>query len=267
VAKGELRKMLAGVDPARPGRVMYALRLGEDTVALDQLVGTELAIRFTGTMSCVNCGRTVKKFFGQGFCWNCFSTAPDASECIVRPELCRAHLGEGRDSAWEQAHHLTEHVVYLSQTGGIKVGVTRATQVPTRWIDQGAVAALIIARTPYRQLAGLIEVELKKIFADRTNWRAMLTEVKADGEALFTARKLAFAALALELGAYTVDEEAPLVLHYPVLDMPPKVNSVSLEKQPMIEGRLIGIKGQYLIFSDGRVFNVRNHAGHHISLN
>lgn len=267
MAKGELHKMSTSLDPARAGRVTYALRLGEETVELNPLVGTDVVLRYTGTMTCVNCGRNVTKFFGQGFCWKCFSTAPEAAECIVRPEMCKAHLGEGRDAQWEQAHHATEHVVYLSQTGGIKVGVTRATQVPTRWIDQGAVAALIIARTPYRQLAGLIEVELKKTFADRTNWRSMLTDVKADPEALITARRLALAALALELGAYTVDDEVPASLDYPVIGMPPKVISAGLEKQPVIEGRLNGIKGQYLIFSDGRVFNVRNHAGYHISLN
>ncbi len=125
-------------------------------------------------MTCVSCGRGVTKFYGQGFCFPCFRDAPEASECIVRPELCRAHLGEGRDPAWERDHHDTEHFVYLSHTGGIKVGVTRGTQVPVRWIDQGAVLALPIARTPYRQLAGAIEVALKAHFADRTNWRKML---------------------------------------------------------------------------------------------
>jgi hypothetical protein len=31
---------------------------------------------------------------------------------------------------------------------------SRETQIPTRWIDQGANQALILAETPYRQLAG-----------------------------------------------------------------------------------------------------------------
>jgi hypothetical protein len=266
VAEGELRKMLAGMDEAAPGRVRYALRLGDSTVDMDPRVGGDIRLRFTGTMTCVNCGRAVKKFFGQGFCWNCFSTAPEASECIVRPELCRAHLGEGRDTAWEQEHHVTEHFVYLSQTAGIKVGVTRGTQIPVRWIDQGAVAALIIARTPYRQIAGLIEVELKKTFADRTNWRGMLTDVAPDAEGLQKARQLALAALGYELGAYTLDDQEPMMLTYPMTQLPAKVTSVGLEKQPVIEGRLSGIKGQYLIFSDGRVFNIRSHAGYHVSL-
>jgi hypothetical protein len=266
MAQGQLRKMLAGTDPAAGGPVRYALRVGEAHVDLAPFIGKEFTLRFTGQMTCVNCGRTVKKFFGQGFCYPCFSTAPEAAECIVRPELCRAHLGEGRDPAWETAHHAQEHVVYLSQTGGIKVGVTRSTQVPVRWIDQGAVAALVIARVPYRQLAGLIEVALKSVFADRTNWRAMLTEVRPEPERLVAARAQALAALTLELGAYSLDDQQPMVLAYPVEHMPPKVTSVGLEKVPVISGRLAGAKGQYLIWSDGRVFNVRNNAGYHVEV-
>lgn len=266
MADGELHKMLTGIDPEKGGPVNYALRLGADTVELNPFVGGPIAISFTGKRTCVNCGSPVKKFFGQGFCWNCFSTAPEAGECIVRPELCRAHLGEGRDVQWEKDHHNTEHFVYLSQTGGFKVGVTRATQVPVRWIDQGAVAAVIIARTPYRQLAGLIEVELKKTFADKTNWRAMLTEVRPDPDGLLAARKQALAALSYELGAYTLDDEVPMLLTYPSTGMPAKVVSVGLEKSPVITGTLTAIKGQYLLFDDGRVFNVRSHAGYHINL-
>lgn len=266
MAQGQLRKMLAGTDPVAGGAVRYALRVGDDQVDLAPFIGQTFTLRFTGQMTCVNCGRSVKKFFGQGFCFPCFSTAPEAAECIVRPELCRAHLGEGRDPAWEAEHHFQEHVVYLSRTGGIKVGVTRSTQVPVRWIDQGAVAALVIARVPYRQLAGLIEVELKGTFADRTNWRAMLTEVLPEPEHLLAARAQALAALTYELGAYTLDDQEPMILTYPVEAMPPKVTSVSLEKLPEITGRLAGAKGQYLIWSDGRVFNVRNNAGYHVEV-
>ncbi|MCB0795378.1 MAG: DUF2797 domain-containing protein, partial [Flavobacteriales bacterium] len=162
-----LTKMLAGLHE----QVSYALQLDDGPFPLDEWVGREIQIRATGEMTCVSCGRTVRKFYGQGFCFPCLRDAPEASECIVRPELCQAHLGKGRDVEWERRHHDTEHVVYLSRTGGIKVGVTRSDQVPVRWIDQGAVEAVIIARTPYRQLAGLIEVELKKHFKDRTDWR------------------------------------------------------------------------------------------------
>jgi hypothetical protein len=208
----------------------------------------------------------VKKLFGQGFCYPCLQNAPEAAECIVRPELCRAHLGEGRDPEWERAHHATEHVVYLSYTGNVKVGVTRSTQVPVRWIDQGAVAALVIARVPYRQLAGLIEVDLKRLFADKTNWRAMLKHVRPDVDALYTARTLALTTLRDDLTEHLLRDVQPQVLDFPVLAYPPKVTSVSFEKSPEVSGRLMGIKGQYLIWEDGRVLNVRNQSGVHVEV-
>lgn len=255
-----LLKMLSGVD----GRVGYALRTPDGPVELAPYIGHTFTLRATGIMSCVSCGRRVKKLFAQGFCYPCLTTGPEAAECIVRPELCRAHLGEGRDPEWERAHHDTEHVVYLSQSSGVKVGITRATQVPVRWIDQGAVAALVIARTPYRQLAGLIEVDLKRILPDRTNWRAMLKLVPPDTEALTLARDKVLANLRHDLHPYLLPDEQPMVLDYPVLAWPPKITSVSLEKMPEVSGRLLGIKGQYLIWEDGRVLNVRNQSGHHV---
>jgi len=263
-----LHKMLSGAEP-NPGvdagvTVHYALPTALGQRELAPSIGGVLTIRATGILSCVSCGKRVKKLFAQGFCYPCLVSAPEAAECIIRPELCRAHLGEGRDPEWERDHHVAEHVVYLSYTSGIKVGVTRATQVPVRWIDQGAVSALVLARVPYRQLAGLIEVDLKRLFADRTNWRGMLKKVPLDHGALLEARSTARYALRGDLQQYLLPEERPLDLHYPVLAYPPKVTSVSLERTPEVSGLLMGVKGQYLIWEDGRVLNIRNHSGHHI---
>ncbi|MBK8226101.1 MAG: DUF2797 domain-containing protein [Flavobacteriales bacterium] len=248
---------------APDGTVRYALPF-DPPIDLSARVGQPLTLRATGALSCVSCGKRVKKLFQQGFCYPCLVSAPEAAECIVHPELCRAHLGEGRDPQWEHEHHNTEHVVYLSFTGNVKVGVTRATQVPTRWIDQGAVAALIIARVPYRQLAGLIEVDLKRIFADKTNWRAMLKEVEPDDDALRAARAQAIGALRADLQEHLLHASEPQAIRYPVLAYPPKVTSLSFEKQPVIGGTLMGIKGQYLLWEDGRVVNIRNQSGVHV---
>ncbi len=258
-----LNKMLAGFDA---GDVTYALQLGADILPLNERIGAPFTLRFTGARTCMSCGKRVKKFYGQGLCYPCLVSAPSASECIVRPELCRAHLGEGRDAQWEKDHHHTEHFVYLSHTGNIKVGVTRSTQIPVRWIDQGAVLAVIIARTPYRQLAGAIEVELKNSFADKTNWRVMLQQVTPDHASLLAAREQAIAALSADLKQYALTDEAPMVLNYPHAEPLPKITSVSFEKLPEITGTLAGIKGQYLIWKDGRVFNVRNHTGYHVEV-
>ncbi len=263
-----LYKMLAGMetDPAdgRRGRVRYALPFEPHALELAPYIGNPFTVRATGVLSCVSCGKRVKKLFAQGFCYPCLLAAPEASDCIVHPELCRAHLGEGRDPDWEIANHATEHVVYLSYTGNVKVGVTRSTQVPVRWIDQGAVAALVVARVPYRQLAGLMEVDLKRAFADKTNWRAMLKQVEPDVELLRTAQQRVSDVLRTDLSEHLQHGEELLVIDYPVLAYPPKVTSINLQKTPEVTGVLMGIKGQYLIWEDGRVLNVRNHSGFHV---
>jgi hypothetical protein len=252
---------------ARSGdTVEYTLATADGPLALAPFIGAHFGLRATGRLTCTGCGRDVKKFYGQGFCFPCFRDAPEASECIVRPELCRAHLGEGRNVDWEVAHHATEHVVYLSRTAGLKVGVTRSTQIPVRWIDQGAVAALAVARTPYRQLAGLIEVDLKRSMADRTNWQAMLRQVEPEPDALLQLRNELPGLLREDLHTYLLPDAMPEVLRYPVLHYPAKVVSMQLAKEPLVEGRLIGIKGQYLMWEDGRVLNVRNHSGYHVTL-
>jgi Protein of unknown function (DUF2797). len=185
---------------------------------------------------------------------------------VVRPELCEAHEGRGRDPDWERDHHVTPHVVYLADSGGIKVGVTRAANTPSRWIDQGAHSALVIAETPYRQLAGLIEVGLKGEFGDKTNWRRMLTGA-CDGEVdLLAAREQAGEVLAPELANYLTLDAEPVTLAYPLGSPPGKVQSINLAKTPEVEARLEGVRGQYLIFEGGLVFNVRRHTGFEVCL-
>ncbi|HMN05711.1 MAG TPA: DUF2797 domain-containing protein [Flavobacteriales bacterium] len=272
ITGGALRKMAARLmgpdDDGGAGEVAYEMAFAEGRMPLMDRISEPFTLRFTGVRTCVSCGREVKKFYGQGLCYPCFRDAPEASPCIIRPELCQAHEGQGRDVQWERDHHLQEHVVYLSYTGNVKVGVTRSTQVPVRWIDQGAVLAVPIARVPYRQLAGAIEVDLKQHFADRTDWRRMLLygDLAAGEQALLEARQQALELLDPPLKQYALPPRPVARLAYPLENVPPKLVSVQLDKLPEITGRLLGIKGQYLVWSDGRVFNVRNHIGYHVEI-
>ncbi len=259
--EGNLHKMSTAL--ASP--VQYTLTLNEAPVDMNKLVGTPITLSFHGRINCINCGRLTKKSFGQGFCYPCFIKAPQNAECIIRPELCRAHLGEGRDVAWEKKHHLQPHIVYLAQTDAIKVGVTRNTQVPTRWIDQGARKAIAIAEFPYRYLAGKTEVALKSHFTDKTNWRNMLTD-KASDLNLKTFSQQVAEQLPADLQEYYLVDESVTEINYPVEQYPAKVKSLSLDKNPEISGNLSGIRGQYLLFDDGRVINIRNHSGYYIAL-
>ena len=259
--EGNLLKMRTQLDDP----VRYTLLMNGEPVVMNDLIGQTIAIQFDGQINCINCGRLTKKSYSQGFCYPCMIKSPQNSECIIRPELCRAHLGEGRDVEWEKKHHLQPHVVYLAQTDTVKVGVTRDTQVPTRWIDQGAWKAIKIAEVPYRFLAGQIEVALKSHFTDKTNWRSMLTD-KTEAVDLQACSQTVADRIPEALRNYYCSDCPVTAIHYPVLQYPAKVKSLGLDKNPAIEGRLTGIRGQYLMFGDGRVLNIRNHSGYYVYL-
>lgn len=260
---GDLRKMRTQMDA--PGEtVTYELVVGDELLPLNPLLGKGVRLRHTGTIHCKACGRVTRKSFAQGFCYPCFRDAPEASPCIIRPELCEAHIGGGRDPDWEQAHHNQPHFVYLALSSGLKVGVTRGDQIPTRWIDQGAWKGLVLAETPNRFESGRIEVALKEHVSDRTHWQKMLKNVLAEDVDLGTEKARLVALLPQELRTFVSPDESIIELHYPALEFPSKIKSQSLDKTPEIEGILQGIKGQYLLMDGGRVLNIRKHSGYEI---
>lgn len=259
---GQLKKMKSGLYEV----VQYTLQLDGNDVPMNDLIGKPIQLEFTGQIQCVNCSKPTKKSFGQGFCYPCFINAAENSECIMRPELCKGHLGEGRDLQWEKDCHVQPHYVYLALSSDVKVGVTRSIQVPTRWIDQGASSAIILAETPYRQLAGAIEVELKKYLPDKTHWQRMLKNEVMQSVDLVERKNAAISFLPEELKQYVFTDNTITQLNFPVLRYPQKVRSMNFEKNPIISGVLYGIKGQYLIFEDGSVINIRSQSGHVIKL-
>ena len=260
--EGNLRKMQTEL--ASP--VQYTLNLGDNQIDMTNLVGTYFKMHFTGVINCVNCGRVTKKSFGQGFCYPCFRNAPQAAPCILRPELCEAHLGKGRDPEWEERNHNQPHVVYLAISSGIKVGITRETQVPYRWIDQGASKAVKIAVTENRYQAGMIEVALKEFASDKTPWQRMLkNEVATDIDVIET-KDLLIDKLDEEWMELVSDDDQITELEYPAIRFPQKVKSHKLDKEPTIEGKLEAVKGQYLLFEGGIVINIRKYGGYFVEV-
>lgn len=259
--EGNLRKMSTSFGD----EIQYRLRLAEE-INLNERIGSNIRISFTGVIHCQKCSKVTKKSFGEGFCWSCFSTAPEAAECILRPELCRAHLGEGRDPEWEQAHHNQPHVVYFAASSAIKIGITRASQVPTRWMDQGASAAVILAETPNRYEAGRIEVALKSLYTDKTHWQKMLKNDIDETIDLLEEKWELEEKLPSDILDYFSEDDNLWEFNYPVLEYPEKVKSINLDKAPNIEGVLKGIKGQYLLLEGGYVFNVRKHSGYQVQV-
>ena len=256
--QGQSRKMQVDIGPP----IRYTLKLGEERLEISQFVGQDIQLSFSGKITCISCGRVTKKSFAQGFCFPCMRNSPDNAECIIRPELCRGHLGEGRDPEWEQKNHVCEHLVYLAASVDIKIGVTRGDQIPTRWIDQGASQARIIARTPHRCAAGEIEVALKEAFTDRTAWQKMLKNDVLSNPDWTEALQLAKDTMPDSHMQYWEEDSELTILDYPVEAYPEKVKSMSFDKTDTIAGRLMGIKGQYLLLDDNRVLNIRKHNGY-----
>ena len=241
--------------------IQYILIFQDSFLNVNQLLNKNIEINFVG-FQCLNCGKK-KKIFRQGFCYDCFFSSPAVGDWIMKPELSTAHLGiQDRDLAYEEKVQLQPHIVYLALSSEVKVGVTRKTQVPTRWIDQGAEKAISIVEVPNRYLAGITEVALKSHFADKTNWRKMLTNDIVFTDLIKEREKLQ-SLLPDEVQEYFHLEKNDLYeMNYPVLEYPSKINSLSLDKTPNYSGKLIGIKGQYLIFEDGTVFNIRSNEGY-----
>ncbi len=257
--KGLITKMRTSYESP----VQYTLEL-EETILMNQFIGKSIRLTHTGIILCENCQKRTKTSFGQGFCFSCFQSAPQASPCIINPELCKAHLGEGRDLEWEEKHHNQPHIVYLAASDGIKVGVTRAGQEKTRWIDQGAYQTIILAETSNRYEAGMIEAALKSSMSDKTNWQRMLRNEIDHSIDLIEEKGKLEDLLPFDLRDFVSGNDDVFVFDYPVLSYPDKVKSMTFDKTPVVEGVLKGIKGQYLIFEDNSVINVRRHTSYEI---
>jgi len=258
---GQISKMLSTISDT----IQYSLPIGNNTIELNQFINKKIQLQFEGQINCVECNSKIKKTFMQGYCYPCFLNSPKTSECIFKPHLCQAHEGISRDMKWSEQNCLTENIVYLSLTSNLKVGVTRYSQLPTRWIDQGAHHAIIFAKTPNRYLAGMIEVELSKFISDRTQWQRM---IKGEFEFinLNQTKKKLETKLSKKYHEYITSDTKVLNLIFPIYSTMNKVKSINLHKTPEFKGVLTGIKGQYLIFDNMHVLNVRKYTGYSLNL-
>ena len=252
----------------------YALPLGEDRLDLNPVLGKPIKLTYTNQIFCTHCGRKTNKSFDQGYCYPCFRKLAQCDTCIVKPEKCHFDEGTCREPDWAQNFCFQGHTVYLSNSSGIKVGITRNDQVPTRWIDQGAVQALPVFQVKNRFHSGLVEITLGKYVSDKTRWQAMLKnqvdelDMMAERDKLLAQCALELDALRDQLGADSVvpvDATESVNIEYPVLEYPTKVVSLSFDKNPVVEGTLLGIKGQYLILDSG-VINIRKFTGYEVEV-
>ena len=265
---GCLRKMR--VEATRP--VSYLMPVGDALLAVNDQLGRPLRLQYTGNIHCVECGRKTNKSFAQGYCYPCFKSLAECDLCIMKPETCHFAQGTCRDEEWAKSHCMQDHYVYLANSSGIKVGITRGTQIPTRWIDQGASQAIAMFRVRNRLHSGLLEVALKKQVSDRTDWRKLLKGLPQEQD-MVAARERLIGLVQSDLEALKQSnadleweqlDDAPIQLTYPVDYYPEKIVSLNLDKTPEISGTLMGIKGQYLILDCG-VINIRKFAGYEVT--
>ena len=270
IAEGILRKMKSRLEQP----VSYKIPLGDNEVPLNPLIAKKIKLEYSGNIFCVSCGRKSNKSFNQGYCYPCFQKLAQCDSCIIHPEKCHFDQGTCREPVWGEKYCMQDHIVYLANSSGLKIGITRATQIPTRWIDQGATQALAIIRVRTRLQSGILEIMFKEHVADKTNWREML---KGDAEPLdmLAKSKLLLAKCESEIkelearfGFFAIsvlNGIEPLEINYPVEIYPEKIASFNFDKDPKIEAKLLGIKGQYLIFESG-VINLRRFSGYEIKL-
>ena len=267
---GVIRKMV--VEATEP--VSYWLPMGEERLEVQSLLGSQITLEFTGQIYCIECGRKTTKSFNQGYCFPCLRSLAACDMCIVKPELCHYDQGTCREPAWGESHCMRPHVVYLANSSGLKVGITRASQVPTRWIDQGAVQALPLYEVDSRLQSGWLEVALKRYISDRTDWRAMLKgdpsqlDLLVERDRLLGEASVDLAQCQLKIGSASmrlVEGAQEARFKYPVLVYPEKIKAHNFDKKTRIEGCLQGVKGQYMILDTG-VLNIRKFAGYEVDL-
>lgn len=270
LGRGSLSKMAARLDAP----VQYAFRLGDSEVPVNPLLGKTLRLEYLGAIHCTHCGRKTKTSFSQGYCYPCMQKLAQCDVCIMSPEKCHFDQGTCREPSWGEQFCMTDHIVYLANSSGVKVGITRASQVPTRWIDQGATQALPILRVATRQQSGFVEDLLRSQVADKTNWRALLkgdaapVDLVAIREQLFDSCGAGLTALQQRFGLQAIQPLSATevqAIRYPIAAYPTKITSFNLDKLPLAEGTLLGIKGQYLMFDTG-VINIRKYTAYQLAI-
>ncbi|NVJ59247.1 MAG: DUF2797 domain-containing protein [Gammaproteobacteria bacterium] len=266
---GTLRKLVSNLSDT----VEYKLPVGEELVDLNSLLEKPLTLNFTGNIFCSNCGNKTNKSFSQGYCFPCMRKLARCDMCIVKPETCHYHQGTCREPEWGEQNCFIPHYVYLSNTSGLKVGITRHSQIPTRWIDQGATQATLMFKVGTRQLSGFVETAFKDLIADKTNWRAMLkgdadpVDLNAEAEQLKSKLSQTINSLITTHSEEQIEtvESGITNINYPVVQHPVKITSHNFDKNPVVSGTLMGIKGQYLIFDSG-VINIRKFTSYEVSV-
>ncbi|MEP4890624.1 MAG: DUF2797 domain-containing protein [Aliiglaciecola sp.] len=274
IYSGNIRKMHGEAEIG--STVEYKLPIGDSHISMNSLIGSSVKVTHTGMINCIHCNNKTKKSFNQGYCYRCLMKLAQCDTCIIKPETCHYDQGTCREPQWGEDNCMSDHFVYLANTGTLKVGITRHVSdgVSSRWIDQGATQAIPILRVKNRLLSGLVETVIKQHIADKTNWRTML-KGEPDQADLIAMREHLFGLVEMELDdigsqygiqAISLIDMPAIDIQYPVSEYPNKIKSINLDKELEFEGVLNGIKGQYWLLDNDRVINMRKYSGYHLEI-
>ncbi len=245
----------------------YELPIGKTYIALNGLLNYDISLYWDNTIYCKNCSTLTKKSYAQGYCYPCSQNLARCDLCILLPERCHYHLGTCREPRWGEENCFAPHIIYLANSSELKVGITRFNNIPERFIDQGAVTALPILKVDSRLKSGKLESILKQFISDKTNWRKMLkneispVDLRAQKQDLLARIKDDIDILEAE-----ILEDKIIEINYPVLLYPKKITTLNFNKTAHISGKLLGIKGQYLLLDTG-VLNIRKFSSYFIHFN
>lgn len=258
------------IEPTASGLAAdYALGFSDGrTVPLNGWIGHGLRLSFSGQVVCRNCEARSGRSFGGGYCYDCFTTLARCDLCVMSPDRCHYDAGTCREPSWGEDFCMQPHLVYLANTSGLKVGITRRGRQIGRWLDQGAIQGLEILQATTRRGAGLAEVMIGETLADRTDWRKMLRADVPELDLLAAREKIRAAGLELPQGVSWQSDTEPHRFHYPLaLTRSPEVTWKVDRSEPAgsLAGNLKGMKGQYLLLGRS-AFNVRQHAGFEVTV-
>jgi hypothetical protein len=246
--------------------IKYYLELNNNFLFLNTLMNKKIFIYYIHNR-CIKCKKK-NSIYKNGYCYTCFLNHPKNYIGIIKPERCTSHLNiENKNIFFEKQIELQNHIVYLSITSQIKIGVTREKTFYHRMIEQGASKAIQIAKTPNRYYAGSIEVHMKKYIPDKTNYKIMLTKNNEEIYDLINYKFYLKNKFSKKLINFFLEHKNNIYhFFYPIIKYPITIKNINLYNENLLNKRLIGLKGNYLIFDNGVVLNIKNHIGYYVNI-
>jgi len=143
-------------------------------IDLAGLVGDEIRVDIQPGFRCQHCGDQAD----NSPCQECQSKPP-FQQCVFTPGTSCTYQ-DCPFPSFKRRSCAHNFVVYLVAKDSVKAGITQADRAVSRWAEQGATHGMIIARTPNRRVAGIVEDALETVVSTESTkeWYEPLDEPK-----------------------------------------------------------------------------------------